>query len=272
MSFPRLGAGIVSALALLTAGAASAGPIYSWDWAYGDAGLVNHNGGQINWIQSTFDTNTQRLSWYGNFGNGTRVRTDGFTLALRSGGSPKYAASEVALLYLDTKGAATGPLAVPTLTAYGYNGLTYNTSHVDGHADTGTQAPDRIASSALSGDWAYDVSCVAHSDGTRTIGFDINLAEILGHTPLYSGAGPWTGAGYDDRLSLFMQTFSSLQTSYDSGYLSNWSSTGKGYLEVTNAETRPDVTDPVPEPASLALLALGAAALGAARLRRRRKA
>ena len=114
---------ILLAGAALVAGAslAQAGPIYTYNWETGDDGHVCNAGGVINWVQGEFDTNTNRLKWYANLGNHTRLRTDGFTLALTAGGQDLHE-GETAQLFFDGKSPAFNPLDRPALTAYTYNG------------------------------------------------------------------------------------------------------------------------------------------------------
>ncbi|MEZ4651767.1 MAG: hypothetical protein R3E97_23820 [Candidatus Eisenbacteria bacterium] len=242
-----------TALALLGAAAATswAGPIYSWNWNAGDPGSVSHNGGKINWVETTFDTNTNTLSWYGNFGNSTRLRTDGFTLTLRSGDSPRTAAGEVTQLFFDARGISANPAEVPKLTAYGHNGLTYYSSYMDGAPQAGIQTPDRIATSTPPASaWVQSLTAQVNGDGSRTLGFEIDVTDIVDHTPSWPGSGAWTGAGYGESIGLYMQTFGGLNTSYDEGYLTSWTRSAEGYLEISNGATG-TVTNPVPEPATV---------------------
>ena len=259
-----------AAILLLNAGSAWAGPLYSWNWSFGDAGSVSHDGGRINWIQSTFDTNTNRLAWYGNFGDGSALRTDGFTLALRTGASPRNVDGEVVQIFFDAKKNVSFPGQIPVLTAYGYNGLGDFSSYLDGAPGGGIQTPDRIASSALPGvsDWVHDLVSVGNGDGSRTIGFDIDVSALIGHQPLWPGSGDWTGTGYGESIGAYMQTFATLNSRYEDGYLSYWNRASEGHLEVSSAPTE-TVTDPVPEPATLTLLGLGVAGLFGSRFRRR---
>ncbi|MCA9755119.1 MAG: PEP-CTERM sorting domain-containing protein [Candidatus Eisenbacteria bacterium] len=263
-----------AAIALLGVAAATswAGPIYSWNWNAGDPGSLSNNGGRINWVETTFDTNSNTLSWYGNFGNGTRLRTDGFTLTLRSGDSPRTAAGEVAQLYFDGRGLATNPTQVPKLTAYGHNGLTYYSSYMDGAPQAGVQAPDRLATSTPPASaWVHSMTAQVNGDGSRTFGFEIDVTDIVDHSPAWPGTNAWSGIGFGESIGLYMQTFGGLQTSYADGYLTGWSRSAEGFLEISNGSTE-TVTDPVPEPATLTLLGMGVAGLFGSRLRKRRQA
>ncbi len=264
-----LGLGLVA----LASGSVLAGPVQTFHWMDGDPGTVDQRGGRINWIETEFDSDNQTLRWTGNFGNHTRLRTDGFTLAISGGSSPKHAAGDVALFYFDSNyGPASSPLDQPVLTAYTYNGnvdMYTATSYMDGSGATGTQDPDPIASSAVPGanDWVEDLFFRAEADGSRTMGFEIDVSSIIGHTPLHP-ASNWTGTGFGEEIGMWMQTYTNLNTDYEDGYVTGWNSGFSGSLELGNMQT---AADPVPEPATLTLFGLGAAGFFGRRLRRRKQ-
>src|SRR5690606_26346338 len=177
---------------------ALAGPIYGWSWSNPGPGTFSNNGGRINWIETQFDTNTNRLRWTANFGEmSNSLRTSGFTLALTAGPEPHPYAGELAVLYFDVKDAFSPSVGTPILTAYGFNGSTYDKSYMDGSPLAGVQTPDRILSSRSADalNWLYDISAVAEANGTRTMSFEIDATPILNHTPLHSSplADGWHG-------------------------------------------------------------------------------
>ena len=89
------------------------------------------------------------------------------------------------------------------------------------------------------------------------------------------GGEPWNPAPFAESLGIWMGTYSGLETGYSNDYLTNWSWNREGWLEATTLaridDGNGDTTDPVPEPATLTLLGLGAAGLLGAR-RRKKKA
>ena len=216
------------------------------------------DGGKVNRITSTFNTQTQRLTYTVNMGKSdANSLPDGFWLALNDGPNPKGIAGELALFYFDnTKSGG------PILTAYGYNGFNGDSSFRDGSPAAGTQTPDRIRSSITDRSWINSLTSKDEANGTRTFSFDINASVINNRTPLYGNSQTWEGAQFRDKVGIWFHQVDGLHTSYDSaGYLTNWSWGKQGWVDGENLKA-------VPEPFTMSVLGLGLAAMARRRARK----
>ncbi len=240
--------------------------LLTWNWTPATGGGfdvgVSNSAGEIKSVNATFNTATLDFTWYATFGSvpgHSTWKTDGFTLAVNNGPNPKGHPGELALLYFDATGSS------PTLSVYGYNGLNAVTSYYDGKPQSGTQTPDRILTTKTNTSWVSDLTNDNNGDGTRTLGFSINVKDIKSYIPINqgpNGLADWFGLGFDDSLGVWMHPFAKLTTSYNAnGFLTSWDPKAEGYLDGRDFTT-------VPEPATLGLLAM----TGLAMIRRRRAA
>ena len=237
-------------LAALVAAPAVAGT-YTWNHVPAANSYSNSAGTLLN-VTTSFNTNTNVLSWYATFGavpNSSSLFTNGFTLALTDGPNPKGNDGELAILYFDAR------TATPILTAYGYNGKNDTTSYKDGSGASGTQTPDRIWSSLNDPTGALlDIKAVVNNDGTRTLGFTMDATLINEHAPLYPQNDVYSGIAYDSMIGYWFHPFAGLSTTYVGNFLSNWGWSRQGWLDGSNGRV-------IPEPASALLGMLGLVAV-----------
>ncbi|MFA6044132.1 MAG: hypothetical protein WC718_04040 [Phycisphaerales bacterium] len=240
---------VIGALAAFAASAGSAHAItYSYDRT---GGPNNADGGALSSIHSTFDSVTNRFTWTCTFDN--RI-TDGFTLVVSPNANPKGHPGELAIIYFDNR-----TLSAPKLSVYNYNANNDQTSYRDGSNAAGTQAPDRIMSSVSASTFVNSLSATNVSGNKRTLSFDIDATLINTHAPLYPNAAgnDWTGveygndAAHPNRIGLWFHPVAGLTASYNAdGYLSNWSASHEGWLDLSGGTV-------TPAPGSVALLAIG---------------
>lgn len=236
----------------------NAGPIY-----------VSDEAGMITGVSTQFDSVNQELSFLATFEPeaGTGQLPVGFFLVINNGPMPVGMDGEFAILYFD---AITG--ATPTVTAYAYNGENGADSFFDGAAAPGNQAPDPIVSSLNDPTFVVSAASV-DSPGGRVLSLTIDTSAINAHSPLHGNPGDWQGIGFDENIGVWFHTYSYLHPAYgNDGFLlpepsgSSWLHWGQypdqgeqfhGWLDATNLPS--DVN--IPEPASLALIGMGIAAL-----------
>jgi len=270
-----LTAAVLAASGLFGASAAQA-DVYGFDWNRpavfdGNAGpiYVSDEAGVITNVSTQFDSDAQSLSFVATFEPeaGTNQLPLGFFLVLNNGPMPVGMDGEFAILYFES---VTN--AAPTITAYAYNGENGADSFFDGAAAAGNQAPDPIVSSLNDPGFITSASSVSNPGGS-VLSFTIDTTAINAHVPMYGNAGDWQGIGFDENVGVWFHTYSYLHPAYgNDGFLlpessgsswlhwSHYPDQGEqfhGWLDATNQPS----DNNIPEPASLALIGMGAAAL-----------
>lgn len=240
-------------IALVGAAVTSQASLYTFDWTPASGGAVNNAVGSINSIHSTFDNVSDQLTWYANLGSkSVKPTANAFTLVLSDGPNPKGKAGQLAILYFDGIN--------KQLTAYGYNGRNDASSYLHGKSD-GTGQPDSILSSLVN-PGLVKITEKKNADGSETLGFTLDAKKIQSHKPKYPETSPWQGTGYGNKVGVWFHPMVATSCYYKNGFLSQWNIKNQGWLDGENF-----MNNPVPEPTSMALLAMG----GAAVLRRRSK-
>jgi len=247
---------IKASMALCALAGSAAGAVYSWEWNAGDTNSSS-NGGAIEKVETTYRSGAEFLSFKITFSD---QRAEGFTLAMSDGPNPKGHSGELALVYFDAS-----DMGDVKMSAYAYNGKNNQSSFKDGSSLSGTQTPDRIATTTGNLSRTGLAAMSARDEGSKRI-FEMNLdASIINaHSPLLPGPGgvdEWFGIGFAEQLGMWLHPVRDLSTSYNAdGYLTSWNGT-EGYLDLK------DQTTTVPGPGALALAAFGGL-LGSARRRR----
>ncbi|MBX3097430.1 MAG: PEP-CTERM sorting domain-containing protein [Fimbriimonadaceae bacterium] len=248
---------VVAAVATMTA--VSFGQIYEWtfDRAVNGSSGINDAAGKLLNATGSFNTITNQFSWYGTYQAKDGVLPNGFWLAVSPGPNPKGHPAELAIIYLD------GSNSTPNAYVYGYNGKNDASSFYDGSNASGTQAPDKILSSKNTPGAFLDIKVQDNGNGTRTLGLTMDASAVQSHVPLYGTTQQkqdYTGVAFGPKVGLWWHPVSGLKTSTSNGWLTKFDRKKEGYFD---ANDKP--TNPVPEPATIIALSVGAAAL----LRRR---
>lgn len=245
---------VLTASAIAAAALGSTQTSYVFDWTQG---AQDSSGGTLNRLTTSYAPSTHRFTFRANFGavpGNPSLSTQGFWFVTTGGGKPSLDGGELAILYFDATGGS------PKLTAYGYNGVSGNDSYADGSPAAGAQSPDRIRSSTLDTSWVNDLRVEDEADGTKTMLFDIDATSIDTHNPAYPGSSAWTGLAYGSTIGVTIRPVAGLTTAYEAGFLSSFTSSHQGLLELTRENTTA-----VPEPASILAMGIGVSAI----LRRR---
>ena len=201
----------------------------------------NSNVGVHKQIKTSFNSDTEELSWSSTFSrnlnNGTLA--DGAWLVLNDGPNPKSHVQENTMFYFDGVN--------EKLTAYTYNGVNGSNSWQDNN-------------SVYLGSWDLDVD---RSADEVTFSFDMDMTDINSRTDL---GNDWQGTLFNDQIGIWFHGVSNVQAAYNAdGSLSNFSYDSQGWFDAANLQATK-----VPEPGALAGLAM--VGLVAAKTLRRKSA
>lgn len=256
----------VLVIVLGTASAAKAG-VYSFQWDRpdgfdGSAGpfLADDKAGLLNNLTLTYNSDAQRLTFLAAFDTapGQNDKPFGLTLVLNNGPDTNGSTNEYAILRFLTGNESRNPV----ISAFVYNG-TNQKSNQWFH-----KRADRIATSRNDASWVNAVSAVDSPTG-RVIAFDIDVSAINGFTPTGGNPADWFGVGFDDTIGLWLNSYTLnlpgvtgnaplSGRSWQRGWL--WGPRGNvdaGLFRFTDQATAISI----PEPASLALMAVGLGAV-----------
>lgn len=250
---------LLAALGMAVAANATGAPSYKWVWdgsieageGYSNyAGIIDH-------VEAEYVPTTQKYSFSVTFKKASNNKLpNGFWLATSDGPNPKGKSGELPIFYFDAS------RSTPVLTAYGYNGKNDGSSWYDGAETPGTQAPDKIASSKVTSNFIENIS-VQNVGTKRTMSFAIRGALVNNYVPNNQTSSPWTGLDFASKFGIWFHPLQDMSTSYGhDGFLTSLNKGREGYLDLFDENTTP-----VPEPATITVLALGAIAA----LRRRSK-
>lgn len=256
-----------AAMAVLCAQAVHA-DIYQWNFAPSSGGAFTQNdrGGAISSINAAFDDAAGRLSWDVQFSD--RI-SEGFYLVLTDGLAPSGRSGQFGVFYFDAYDTFDAdPSNQIKLTAYAYNGRDNHSSWRDGDpVAAGDQSPDCIKS-AMDASWIIGLRAADNTlaDGRegRTMGFTINTADLISHSPLYNNPGEsWKGTGFAESVGVRLVPAEVFEADY----------TGNGEIEWLGTENEGGLdgvftTIRVPAPAAATALFLAVVGLGLSSRRR----
>lgn len=230
--------GLIGAAAALAIGSGASASVRGFElFTPGSVGAgaggytLDNTGGAVHSVSARYDSASRRLDWSVNFSN--RL-TKGFWLVITGGAAPGGAPGRHAIFYFDATDALD---ATPTtnirLSAYAYNGLDSATSWRDGDGNPSNDIP-RGASIGDQGDlikgifdtgWIHSLTAantvLAGGVNGRTLGFSVDIGDILAHQPRFGSDGSgeaaaaWTGAAFGSEIGIALHPVQSFNAIYD---------------------------------------------------------
>ena len=192
--------------------------------------------GRIERFESAFVPGSS-LSFGAEFGANGGTAPSAFLVVLSDGADPRTSLGTRTTFLFDASA------FVPKLTALRFSGEGALDAFLSGSSSCEVHRPELLASSVASATFAQEMTSRRNGD-QRTLGFVASTAGL-------------PNAGYGARAGMWLRPLSGVSSTYGAdGTITAFRATKAGSYVATNAATAP-----VPEPATLAVLGLGALAL-----------
>lgn len=193
-------------------------------------------GDTFEFISTSYNTDTEELSWSTTFTEQDGVLPEGAWLVISPGTSPNLEAEELTIFYLDS--------LTNNLTAYVYGG-------------PNSWGPNPWEQTDLLASWT-DALQVEENGNQRTLSFSVDVSSIND----YSDSPDWLGAAFGEEVGIWFHALSDLESAYnDDGSLSEFSYFETGWFDrtsnLTNATGNTPGAEKVPEPSLVSVLGLG---------------
>lgn len=230
---------------------------YMREFGFGES--QNNSAGNVDKFSTTYNPSTQRMTLEVTFSPKDGNLPNGFTHVVNCGPNPKNHPGELAIFYFDASDTGPWPDG-PVLTVYAYNGATNspNDSWKDGDGE-GSNDPDfdLIEASGFDDSFVYAFIDQDNPDGTRTLGFDIDVSAINAHVPAFPApdGSEWKGAAFDTGIGYWFHPFNFENLDYedDLGFIEKIEVNKQGWLDFAN-ETAELESDCVPTIGACCLL------------------
>lgn len=200
--------------------------------------------GRVTRVYSSWNPHTKRLVWEATYKSEGGVLPNAFTQVINNGPNPNGKPGQLAIFYFEIKS------GTPKLTVYAYNGQNDFDSYKDGDG-IGANDPnaDKILSSIADSSWVYSLTKRTNSDGSLTLGFDIDATAICAHMPMFPTAPyPWYGVGFANKIGFWLHSYKLSTVAYDTqGCLKSWSPSKHGWLDVSNQNAVSERCPKVPQ-------------------------
>ena len=220
---------------------------YSFEDNNPGGGVGNDDGGDITFFSSSYDSDSEVLSWQSNLILSNRRLADAFWLVLSDGPDPMVDRNEYAIFYGDSY---TG-----NLSAYVYNGVNSGSSW---------NTPGEFIQTfggAVEGDTS--------EAGKVSYSFSIDASSINSYQPTTPGINDWDGSQFGESIGIWYHpvVLDNAPEYNADGSLSSFPEIISGFYDAFDQGTT--TVSNIPEPGTLALTSLGLIGMFASRRRRK---
>lgn len=206
---------------------------------------LNDAYGEYEYIKTTYNTNSELLTWESTFTTVGDKAIDGGWLVISDGPNPKGDVNEYAIFYLDGVN--------ERLTAYAYDGKNWNRSWQE---------------QEFLGSWddALTFETFTNDAGEQQskLNFNLDVTSINEANITNNSGDPWIGTQFEENLGIWFHAgHSTLAEYFDNGEIESFSTSAKWY------DTGELDAESVPEPATTAAL-IALVAVGGTMVKRKR--